>query len=201
MAAVAPSSQRLTQPPPLPMYRFTVAQYHRMIDNGVFGDSRVELIEGWIVQKMTHNPPHDGTVLLVQTELLKRLPAEWVLRVQSAITLSDSEPEPDLAVAVGPARRYTSTHPRPRDIALVVEVADTTLDEDRGAKQRVYARNRIPCYWIVNLNDLLVEVYTGPRGGRSPGYRERRDYGPDDAVPLVIDGQGLAPVPVRDMLP
>jgi Uma2 family endonuclease len=183
------------------MYRFTVEQYHRMIDNGVFGDSRVELIEGWIVQKMTHNPPHDGTVLLVQTELLKRLPTEWVLRVQSAITLSDSEPEPDLAVAAGPARRYVRTHPRPRDLALLVEVVDTTLDEDRGAKRRTYARHRVPCYWIVNLNDLIVEVYTAPRGGRSPGYREHRDYGLDDSVPLVIDGQELAPVPVRDMLP
>jgi Uma2 family endonuclease len=201
MATVVPSPERVTQAPPLPMYRFTVEQYHRMIENGVFGDSRVELIEGWIVQKMTHNPPHDGTVLLVQTELLKRLPAEWVLRVQSAITLSDSEPEPDLAVAVGPARRYVRTHPRPRDLALLVEVADTILDEDRGVKQRLYARNRVHCYWIVNLNDLVVEVYTGPRGGRSPGYRERHDYGPDDSVPLTIDGQELAPIPVRDMLP
>jgi hypothetical protein len=84
---------------------------------------------------------------------------------------------------------------------LLVEVADTTLDEDRGAKRRVYARNRVPCYWIVNLNESVVEVYTAPRGGRSPGYREQRDYGPDDSVPLVIDGQSLTPVPVRDMLP
>jgi Uma2 family endonuclease len=150
---------------------------------------------------MTHNPPHDGTVLLVQTELLKRLPAEWVLRVQSAITLSDSEPEPDLAVAVGPARRYVRTHPRPRDLALVVEVADRALDEDRGAKRRAYARSRIPCYWIVNLNDLIVEVYTAPRGGRAPVYREQRDYGLDESVPLVIDGLSLGPIPVRDMLP
>jgi hypothetical protein len=80
-------------------------------------------------------------------------------------------------------------------------VADTTLGEDRGVKQRLYARNRLPCYWIVNLNDALVEVYTGPRGGRSPGYRERRDYGPGDSVPLTISGQELAPVPVRDILP
>lgn len=183
-------------------YRFSVAQYHRMIEAGVFtGAGRVELIEGRIVPKMTHNPPHDGTVLLVQTELLARLPADWVLRVQSAITLRDSEPEPDLVVTAGPARRYLRSHPRPRDIALVVEVAESTLIEDRVTKSALYAQARIPCYWIVNLIASTVEVYTNPRAGRAPAYRDRHDYARNEAVPLAVGGQELGPIPVRELLP
>ncbi len=187
---------------PLPMHRFTVEQYHRMIDANVLGENdRVELLEGWIVEKMTHNPPHDGTILLVQTELLKVLPATHVLRVQSAITLADSEPEPDLAVAQGPMRRYLEEHPGPRDLALVVEVAGVTLHEDRGIKQRVYARARIPIYWIVNILDGIVQVYTNPRAGKAPAYRQRQDLGGKDTIPLVIDGKEVARIAVRDILP
>jgi Uma2 family endonuclease len=187
---------------PLPMHRFTVEQYHRMIDAGVLTeDDRVELLEGWIVEKMPHTPPHDGTILAAQTELLKVIPASHVLRIQSAITLADSEPEPDLAVAQGPLRRYFEEHPGPRDLALVVEVAAATLDQDRGIKQRIYARARIPVYWIVNLLDGLVEVYTNPRAGKSPAYRQRQDLGGKDTVSLVIDGKEVARIPVRDLLP
>src|SRR5262245_40656353 len=186
-------------PPP---YHFTVGQYHRMIDAGILTeDDRVELLEGVVVPKMPHTPPHDGTILLVQTQLLKVLPATHVLRVQSAVTLADSEPEPDLVVAEGPARRYLEDHPGPRDVALVVEVAASSLDHDRGIKQRVYARARIPIYWIVNLLDGQVEVYTGPKAGKSPSYRQRQDFGGKDAVPLVIGKQEIGRVAVRDLLP
>lgn len=187
---------------PSPMHRFTVEQYHRMIDTGVLKeDDRVELLEGWIVEKMPHNPPHDGTILAAQTELLKVLPASHVLRIQSAIMLPDSEPEPDLAVALGPARRYFEEHPGPRDLALVVEVAGSTLDQDRGIKQRIYARARIPIYWIVNLLDGLVEVYTNPRAGKAPAYRQRQDHRGEDTVPLVVAGKEVARIVVRDILP
>jgi Uma2 family endonuclease len=173
-----------------------------MITAGVLGENdRVELLEGWIVPKMTHNPRHDGTVFLVQTQLLARLPAGWVLRVQSAITTQDSEPEPDLAVASGPGRRYVRFHPRPKDLALVVEVADATLVEDREVKGRLYARARIPYYWLVNLVASVIEVYTEPRAGKAPAYRQRQDYGKADALPLVLKGSLLGTIPVRDLLP
>jgi Uma2 family endonuclease len=124
-----------------------------------------------------------------------------VLRVQSAATLDRGEPEPDLVVARGPARRYVTQHPGPKDIGLVVEISDSTLAVDRGLKLANYARNRLPIYWIVNLIDALVEVYTESKGGRSPTYRQRRDYGPHEAVPLVLAGQTVADIPVREMLP
>jgi hypothetical protein len=143
VATVSPKPAALPMPP-IPVYRFTVEQYHRLIEQGILTENdRVELLEGWITPKMTHNPPHDCSVLLAQTELLARLSADWVVRVQSAITMRDSEPEPDLAVARGPGRRYARTHPRASDLALLVEVADTTLEADRTEKGRLYARSRI----------------------------------------------------------
>jgi Putative restriction endonuclease len=187
---------------PLRLYRFTVEQYHRMIEQGILNENdRVELLEGWITAKMTHNPPHDCSVLLAQTELLARLSADWVVRVQSAITMRDSEPEPDLAVARGPGRRYARTHPRASDLALLVEVADTTLEADRTEKGRLYARSRIAVYWIINLIDSQVEVYTEPRAGRTPIYRQRKDYGIEDSVPLIITGKDLGAIAVRELLP
>lgn len=188
--------------PPFPVYRFTVEQYHRMIETGILTEGdRVELLEGWIVPKMPHNPPHDGTIWLLQTHLLKRLPSEWILRVQSAITTADSEPEPDLVVARGPGLRYFTTHPEPKDIALVVEVADTTLAEDRERKGRLYARARIPVYWVVNLPEHQIEVYTQPRAGRSPAYRERQDYRAPRPLPLVLGGSKVAQFDMHDLMP
>jgi Uma2 family endonuclease len=183
-------------------YRFSVEQYHRMAEVGILTENdRAELLEGVVIYKMTHNPPHDCTISLLQSELQARLPAEWLLRIQSSITLADSEPEPDLAVARGPARRYLQAHPGPRDLPLVIEVADTTLLQDRNDKGRAYARARIPVYWVVNLNTRSIEVYTAPRAGRSPAYRHRQDHDADQFVPVVLDGQEIGLIPVRDVLP
>lgn len=185
-----------------PLYRFTVEQYHRMIDAGVFAENgRAELLEGLVVAKMTRKPPHDVSVDLAQTEIGRVLPTGWRVRVQSAITLPDSEPEPDVAVVRGAARRYLQAHPRPGDIGMLAEVADATLLDDRARKKRIYAHARIAVYWIINLTNATIEVYTNPRAGRSPGYRQRQDYQPGDSVPLILDGRLVAHIPVNELLP
>jgi Uma2 family endonuclease len=192
------------QIPPVPVRRFTVAEYHRMILAGVLGpDDRVELLEGWIIPKMPRNPPHDAVLSLILNRVLAlRLPAGWFARGRSAITTADSEPEPDLAVVRGNERDYLARHPGPADMALVVEVADATLGRDRTLKARLYAAAAIPTYWIVNLVDRQVEVYVDPTGpGPAPAYRQRRDYPATDRVPLAIDGRDLGPIAVVDMLP
>jgi Uma2 family endonuclease len=191
----------LAKPEP-PGYRFTVRQYHRMAKYGILNeDDRVELLEGRLVPKMTQNPPHAACVLLTQTKLLAHLREGWVLRIQSSITLSESEPEPDLVVARGPARRYVRRHPAPKDVALVIEVADTTVETDRDWKGRLYAQARIPLYWIVNLNTRVVEDYSRPRAGKSPQYRHRQDFSADTQLALVLDGETLAQLCVHDLLP
>ncbi|MBI4602820.1 MAG: Uma2 family endonuclease, partial [Planctomycetes bacterium] len=129
-----------SEPPPVPIRRFTVVEYHRLGEVGVLTeDDRVELLEGWILEKMVHNPPHGATIDQARDTIGGRLPPEWRVRVQLPITTADSEPEPDLAVVRGPASRYARNHPGPEEVAFLVEVADTTLVRDRGFKGRIYA--------------------------------------------------------------
>jgi Uma2 family endonuclease len=185
------------------MRRFTVDEYHRMIDAGFFTeDERFELLEGWIVYKMTRKPPHDATVELVSAVLRGHLPEGWRVREEKALSTIESEPEPDMAVVRGSIRDSMSHHPVPADLALVVEVSDSTLASDRGLKARIYARASLPVYWIVNLVDHRVEVYTTPTGpGANPGYRERRDVEPGDTLPLLIEGREVARIDAREILP
>jgi Putative restriction endonuclease len=185
------------------MRRFTVDEYHRMIEAGILTeDDPVELLGGWIVLKMPHNPPHDNALELADEAIRARLPTGWRLRIQSAIITTDSEPEPDLAVVRGTARVRQGRHPGPADIGLLLEVADSTLLSDGQDKGPLYAAAGIGCYWILNLVDRQVEVYTDPTGpDANPVYRRRQDYRPGDAVPLVLDGQQVVQIPVADLLP
>jgi Uma2 family endonuclease len=182
--------------------RFSVAEYHRLIQCGILTeDDNIELLEGYLVQKMSGTPAHDGTVQLVEKALRDRREG-WSVRIKSAVTLNDSEPEPDFAIVRGEERTYRSRHPGPADIGLVIEVADSTLPGDRADKGRIYARAGIPSYWIVNLCDRQVEVYTNPSGPTpQPAYAQRVDYHVGDSIPLVLDGVVMGTIPVQDMLP
>jgi len=188
--------------PPEPVHRFTVPEYHRMIQTGILStDETVELLEGWIVPKMTRNPPHDLSMYRCQRVMFRVLPPEVICFGQSAITTADSEPEPDLAIVPGPDERYANRHPAPDEVLLAIEVADTSLARDRGLKARVYARAGVPIYWIVNLNERQVEVYSDPIvEGSTATYRARRDYPADAELPLVLSGVEIARIPVRDLL-
>ncbi len=187
----------------LPLYRLTVAQYHAMIAAGILkSNERVELIRGLLVCKMTKNPPHSGSTSATCSSLSAILPSGWFARAQDAIMLPDSEPEPDVAVLRGTDRDYMKRHPFPVDLGMVVEVADSSLDQDRGEKKSLYAEVRIPVYWIVNLVENQVEVYTDPSGPvAAPDYGMRQDYRPGDEVPVVIEGRAVGKIPVRDLLP
>ena len=97
-----------------PEYTFTLDQYHRMIDAKIITEEdRVEFIEGVLVPKMTRKPPHDSCLDRLEDALRALLPARWRVRSQKAITLTDGEPEPDVAVVLGPASRYDDHHPGP----------------------------------------------------------------------------------------
>lgn len=196
--------------PPLPLQglqagfrRFTVAEYHKLIEDGTLTeDDNLELLEGYLVHKMARNPPHDGTLNRLTRQLARWLPSNWQYRIQMAITLAESEPEPDAAVVRGSDRDFDVSHPTPADFGIVVEVSDSTLDADRRDKGRIYARAGIPEYWIVNLPDARIEVYTQPQSADpTPAYATRTDFAKADAVPLTLDGRVVAHVPVADLLP
>ncbi len=183
--------------------RFTVDEYHRMIDAGILTeDDPVELLEGWVRYKTARNPLHDSRIEIARRVLTALLTKNWGVRGQSAITLNDSEPVPDLAIVLEPPTRYDSHHPRPAEIGFLVEVANTSLESDRNDKGPVYASEGIPFYWIVNLVERQIEVYSDPTGpGPAPAYRQRQDYRAGDAVPLVLGGQMIGTLNVQDLLP
>jgi Uma2 family endonuclease len=200
MVGILPAGRYLV--PPVPVRRFTVDEYHWMIRAGLFAtDERFELINGWITPKMVRNPPHDSFLTQVGQILNAHMPRGWHLRTQTAVTLSASEPEPDLAIVPGAPSRYRASHPVPGEIELVIEVADSSLSFDRDVKGPVYATDGLPVYWIVNLVDMRVEVYTDPTGpAAQPRYRQCRHAGLTDAVDLVLAGQTIAAIPVADLL-
>jgi Uma2 family endonuclease len=183
--------------------RFSVEEYHRLTQLGLLTeDDALELIEGYLVLKMPRNPPHDGTIHRAFKSLSRALPAGWDIRIQSAITLVDSEPEPDLAVVREDPTGYTTRHPTAADTGLLIEVSDSTLAGDRADKGRIYARADIPTYWIINLIDRQVEVYSAPFGPTtSPAYAQRQDYRDGDLVPLTLTGSATVSIPVRELLP
>ncbi len=183
--------------------QFTIDQYHHMIRTGVLPEGEpVELLEGYMVQKMARGTPHDSTLDGLEGALPPLLPSGWFCRGKRALTILNSEPEPDLAVVRGPRNRYLARHPLPADVGLLVEVSASSLDIDRLDKARIYARAGIPAYWVVNLVDRVVEVFTRPSGpADAPAYGKRDDYKPGDAVPVVLDGVEVGRVAVSEVMP
>jgi hypothetical protein len=118
-----------------------------------------------------------------------------------AATLGESEPEPDAILARGDANTFAHRHPGPADIGLLVEVSDSTLGFDRVDKGRIYAGASLPIYWIINVIDRQVEVYTDPRpNDPATVYAKRIDLKPGDSVPFILDGQLIAHLAVSDLL-
>ena len=196
-ATVATPRERIMNDPYW-VRKFSVAEYDRMVDSGILTpDDRVELLEGWIVNKMSQNPPHANSVNRVVRVTGRVVPETWAIRVQTPITLSDSEPEPDIALARGDLSVYDSRHPIPSDIGVLMEVGDSSMLADRRYKGGLYAREKITEFWLIDLVERKVEVYTRPRGGK---YQKKVDYSESAVVPLVLDGVKVADIPVRDLL-
>jgi Uma2 family endonuclease len=200
---VVPTIQPTTYGLDASIATFTVRQYQRMIETGILtSDDKVELLENYVVRKMPRNPPHDGTIHLISKRLARRIPAGWELRAQLTIVLSDSQPEPDFAVVRGDETTYLTAHPQATDVGLVIEVADSSLLRGQRDKTRIYARAGIPCYWIVNLVERRIEVYDQPSGPVTiPTYSQVQNYQSGDSLPLLLQGQVVATIPVDQLLP
>jgi len=183
--------------------RFTVDEYHAMIDAGVFAeDENFELLEGLIVRKMTkHPPPWIATGFLRDALIALGIP-DFFVHSQDPVTTNDSEPEPDIALIRGDRRDYLGRNPDPKQAPLVIEVAESSLRQDRALKKRIYARAGIPVYWIINLIDRQIEVYTQPSGPREqPDYANCQIISANGELPVVIDGREVGRLAARDVLP
>ena len=189
--------------PQFPQRRFTVREYRRLMEAGIFHPAlRTELVEGWVIDKMTRGPRHDSCLQRSAETLQNRLSDRWRIRLQSAIVLDDGEPEPDLVIVPGPAGRFDHEHPRPHEVVMLVEIADSTLQYDRGPKLRDYARNGIAQYWIVDLLSRTVEIYQNPSGATDlPRYGSLNAFAPGQSIPLNIGQEQLQPISVDELLP
>jgi Uma2 family endonuclease len=175
----------------------TVDEYERLA--GMLDDPRVELIDGYLVKKIGKKPPHIWAVGSVLDATGSVLPAGWSVGKEDPVRIPDfDEPEPDVAVVKGSRDDYRSRLPEPADVALLVEAADRSLSTDRGPKRAAYARACIPVYWIVNLNDRQVEVYSDPS---ADSYRSAEVFLPGQEVPVIIAGIEVGRINVADILP
>jgi len=145
-------------------HRFSVEEYHRMAETGILRpDARVELLDGKIVDMSPTGSLHGGITKRLLRILAGLAKGRWIVSAQDPLRLDDhSEPEPDLMLLKPAADDYTSRHPRPEDVFLLIEVADTTLDYDRGEKLPAYGRAGIREVWLVNLPDKTLEIHREP---------------------------------------
>jgi hypothetical protein len=192
------------EPPEWPgkLYRLSVEQYDQLARLGVLSrDDRVELIEGLLIEKMTKNERHITTTWLIHRAISRILSDDWFAVTESPMAISRSEPEPDVMVLRGRIEDYFRRKPGAQDVALVVEVADSSYADDR-ARRAMFAEAGIPFYWIATIPARRMEVHAEPElQGVAYSYRTSTEYGWDDAVPLRIDGQEIARLPVKNLMP
>ena len=174
--------------------RFGLTEYHRLIAHGFFqNDDGVELLAGFLVHRPPITFPLDATVTNLVRQLTPLLRGGQLARHREGLDVLDSRPQPDVSVTRGAV---------PEEVVLVVEVSDDRLQFDRVDKGRIYARASIPQYWVVNLVDRQIEIYTDPTGPVSvPVYRVRRDFPAGTTVPVELDGVSVGSVSVDEVLP
>lgn len=170
-------------------HRYTVDDYHRMGEAGILrADQRVELIEGEIIDMTPIGSRHAAVVDRLTQLLGTTAGNQAIVRVQNPIALDDlSEPQPDLSLLRPRDDFYAAAHPRPVDVLLVVDVADTSLAFDRDVKIPLYARHGIPEAWLIDLEARRLTVYSEPTAN---GYRRARE--PDTARVALPGLEGAA---------
>jgi Uma2 family endonuclease len=165
--------------------RFSVEEYHRIGEVGILGeDERIELISGRI-RKMTPIGSRHSACVSFLNRKLRAVEEKAIVRIQDPIILDDeTEPQPDIAIVKFKANDYADSHPRSEDVLLIIEVAETSLEEDRHIKLPRYADAMIPEVWVFDLVDNIVEMYSEPLilANGVPGYHKRKDAKPGETI-------------------
>ena len=151
-------------------HRFTVGEYRRMGETGIFHeDDRVELIEGEIIEMSPIGSPHSGANIRIQKRLEQAVGESAIVSSQNPVVLGEfSEPQPDIALLRYRDDFYSSSHPAPDDVLLLIEVAESSLRYDREVKLSLYARHGIPAVWLVDLQNKQLLLFSRPT---EAGYR------------------------------
>ena len=187
---------------PFTSKRWRRVEYQRLVDVGAFEGEPLELIGGQLMVAEPKGSEHSAAVDMAYVALLSAIPAGWTVRGQNPLALDDeSAPEPDLAVVRGSPADFRHAHPtRP---ALVIEVAESSLQFDRVTKGSLYARAGIADYWIVNLIDRVVEIYRDPAADLTAPFGSRYAFVELSGPPAVLTPLGVpaTPLPVAALLP
>lgn len=164
--------------------KFTVEQYHQMLESRILTENdRVELIKGEIIEMTPIGRRHAACVNRLNELFLLRLAQVVVVSVQNPVELSDdSEPQPDLVLLRRRADFYEAGHPRPEDVLLIVEIADTTVETDRLVKIPLYAEEGIIEVWLVDINEQVIEVYREPT---PTGYQNVQRLQPGQTLSIL----------------
>ena len=190
------------------LHTLSLEVYDRMVEHGLLTKvDKIELLDGLMVEKMTKGDRHVASTYFV-SEVLRELrlngfhvKTEAPIALPSGPTGLPSVPEPDVSLVRGSGRDYLGRKPGPADLALVVEVADSSVGDDREGLVR-YAWSGIAAAWLINLIDRCIEVYEQPTGPATPAqYNVTTIHGPDDEVPVRIDGREVGRIAVKDILP
>ncbi len=152
--------------PPVPK-RFRVEDFHKMTEVGILPEeSGWEVIDGYLIDKMSIGSRHAGTVKRLNKFLTNSVGNIALISVQDPVHIDDyNEPEPNIALLKPREDFYAKSHPLPQDVLLLIEVSDSTIEYDREIKKTLYAEARIVEYWLVNLQDNTIEVYSQPKNG------------------------------------
>jgi Uma2 family endonuclease len=168
----------------------SVADYHGLIASGFFRGREVsyELLEGRVLEKVRKNPRHNSCQRRLARWLHANAPEACIVGVENSITFQNSELEPDGALIRGREEDFVESNPNGRDVELVVEVGDASLNRDQNWKSKVYAKSGIPHYWIVNIPEACVELYSQPEDER---YARRSVLRGEQEAALTIAGVEL----------
>lgn len=162
-------------------YKLSVEDYHKLGDAGVLTEeSRVELIDGELIEMAPIGSRHAGVVTRLQRVLYEQARGVAVVWQQNPLVLPPaSEPQPDLMLLKYRADDYATALPLAQDVLLLIEVADTTADYDRGTKLPLYAMHGVAEFWILDLPAKRIEVYREPAPN---GYRIKLELGAGETI-------------------
>ena len=169
--------------------KWSVEDYHKMIEAGILSDRPVELIAGEILQMSPEGPFHHYLNIRIVEYLRSLLGTQAVISEAHPITLADSEPEPDIAVVRSPYSLYINHHPYTEDIYWLIEISDSTLSKDLGIKKRIYASANIQEYWVIDLNSKILKVFQNPQ---KDDYSIEQDYNSGVISPLSFPDLKIA---------
>ncbi|MBR8828133.1 MAG: Uma2 family endonuclease [Gomphosphaeria aponina SAG 52.96 = DSM 107014] len=169
--------------------KWSVEDYHQIVKTGIMSDRRVELLDGKILEMSPEAPLHRRINDSVAEYLRDKFTGVAKVYESHPITLTDSEPEPDIALVKLPVSEYKSRHPYPSDIYLLIEISDTTLEKDLNQKQNIYAQAGILEYWVIDVKAKKLIVFQNPS---TDNYELKQTYRKGEITTLAFEEISLS---------